>query len=313
MKVFDPYRILGISPEANLEEIRRAFREKARQLHPDLGGKKELFLELKRSYDFLCARLSPNRLRIFKERPRGDNYLLSFLDVTAKELALGATVTVVVPGKPKICPHCHGKGQNPSGRKEKCLLCEGQGEIEFLGAKRHLKIVCPRCGGRGKVFVDICPHCRGRGEISGERELILKLPLGARPGDILHLPPREENEVDIFFELQVHPSGNIVFEGRQLVSRVAVSFWNFALGRPLEVETLEGYEKIFLPPRFQPGTFFTLPNRGPYREDGSREDLLIKVEVVFPLDLPPTARKKLKEFAEIMEKEAQDATSGYQS
>ncbi len=312
MKAFDPYRILGISPQANLEEIRRAFREKARQLHPDLGGKKELFLELKRSYEFLCERLAPNRLRILKERPRGDNYLLSFLDVTARELALGATVTVVVPGKTKTCSHCQGRGQNPSGRKETCLFCEGRGEIEFSGAKRHLRIVCPRCGGEGVIWVDICPHCRGRGEVSGERELVLKLPLGARPGDILHLPPQEEDEVDVFFELQVHPSGNLVFEGRQLVSRAEVPFWSFALGCPLKVETLEGYERVALPPRFQPGTFFTLPNRGAYREDGTREDLMVRVEVVFPLDLSPAARKKLEEFAEIMEKkEGQNASSGY--
>ena len=313
MKAFDPYRILGISPEAKLEEIRRAFREKARQFHPDLGGKKELFLELKRSYEFLCERLSPSKLRILKERPQGGNYLLSFLDVTARELALGATVTVTVPAEERPCPYCKGRGHNPSGRKKTCLFCEGRGEIEFFGSQKHLKIVCPRCGGTGEILTDLCPHCRGRGEIAGERELSLKLPLGARPGDILYLPPQEEQEMDIYFELQVHPSGNLFFEGRKLLSRVVVPFWKFALGQSVEVETLEGWERIELPQEFQPGSLFRLPKRGPYQEDGTREDLLIRVEIIFPSDLPSKARKKLEEFAQIMEKEEEDAASGHRN
>ena len=309
MKAFDPYRVLGIRPEADLEEIRRAFREKARKLHPDLGGEKELFLELKRSYELLCARHASNRLRIIKERPKGDNYVLSFLDVTAKELALGATVTVAIPGEPKTCPHCKGTGQNPAGRQKNCLFCGGRGVIEFSGPKRHLRIICPRCAGSGKVLIDVCPKCRGKGNLSGEKELSLKIPLGARPGDILYLPPQEEGEIDVFFEVQVHPSGALTFEGKRLVSLARVPFWRFALKEKVLIETLEGPEEIALPPDFQPGTTLKLPKRGAYRADGSRDDLWVKIEVFFPLDLSPPARKKLKELAQIMEKEGNDATS----
>lgn len=36
---FDPYVILGVSPSATKEEVKRAYREKARQTHPDVAGK----------------------------------------------------------------------------------------------------------------------------------------------------------------------------------------------------------------------------------------------------------------------------------
>ncbi len=307
---FDPYRILGISPGADIEEIRRAFREKARRFHPDLGGQKELFLALKRSYEILQARHAPARLEIFKGRPQGDHYVLSFLDVTAREVAVGAAVTVVIPDKPVPCPHCGGSGQNPAGPKRKCLFCEGEGMIEFSGPERRLRIVCPRCGGKGEILVDICPKCRGKGELSGEKELELSLPLGPRPGDILYLPPGAGGEVAVFFELQVHPSGCINFEGERLVSRALIPFWRFALREKISIETLEGPEDLDLPADFQPGQTLVLPRRGPWRADGSREDLYVKIDVFFPSDFSPKARNKLKELAEFLEKEEKDAPSG---
>ena len=52
----DPYKILGVSPSANNEEIKRAFRKKALELHPDHNtspGAADRFKELKEAYELL--------------------------------------------------------------------------------------------------------------------------------------------------------------------------------------------------------------------------------------------------------------------
>ncbi len=302
MKSFDPYEVLGIKPEAGLAEIRRAFREKARLLHPDAGGEVERFLELKRSYELLCAKHSPNRLRLVRERPTGGNYFLTFLDVTVRELALGAMVTVVVPDQPVRCPRCGGRGLDPEGRKEVCPICAGGGRVVFDRARRRYEISCPRCGGEGFLLVDPCPTCRQRGELPREKEISLRLPLGARPGDLLYLPAhREGPAIDVYFELQVHNHEDLFFEGDQLVSLVKVPFWRAALGGVISINTLEGPEPIEIPRGLEPGYTLVLRHRGAYLEDGSREDLLVRFEIVFPQELPEEAENLLKRLVQIME------------
>ena len=51
----DPLHVLGVSPQATLEEIRAAYREKAKRYHPDKGGEDWTFRILSQAYEMLST------------------------------------------------------------------------------------------------------------------------------------------------------------------------------------------------------------------------------------------------------------------
>jgi curved DNA-binding protein CbpA len=51
--VRDPYRVLGVRWDATEEEIQKAYRHKAKILHPDAGGSAKAFSELAHAYEIL--------------------------------------------------------------------------------------------------------------------------------------------------------------------------------------------------------------------------------------------------------------------
>jgi DnaJ-class molecular chaperone len=49
----DPYALLGVARDASPDDLKRAFRTRARELHPDTGGDAEAFRKLVEAYDLL--------------------------------------------------------------------------------------------------------------------------------------------------------------------------------------------------------------------------------------------------------------------
>ena len=58
------YQLLGVHPKATLKEIKRAYREKAKLIHPDLGGCEEEMKVLNMAYAVLT---SPELSRKYRE------------------------------------------------------------------------------------------------------------------------------------------------------------------------------------------------------------------------------------------------------
>jgi len=59
------YKILGLNPGATKEDIRKAFKEKAVEFHPDkIGGNTEKFKEINKAYGILTGKQKLNRHEI---------------------------------------------------------------------------------------------------------------------------------------------------------------------------------------------------------------------------------------------------------
>ena len=67
----DPHAVLGVPAEATLAEIRDAYRQKCKILHPDVGGQEWAFRVLVRSYGLLCTArvMKASRAEPDRDRP----------------------------------------------------------------------------------------------------------------------------------------------------------------------------------------------------------------------------------------------------
>lgn len=54
--ILNPYKILGIAEDATLDEIKAAYRERARRYHPDAGGDAWAFQQVQQAYDMLLEK-----------------------------------------------------------------------------------------------------------------------------------------------------------------------------------------------------------------------------------------------------------------
>ena len=52
---FDPSNVLGVAPNATIQEIRDAYRKKSKKYHPDLGGDEWAFRVIARAYEVLTT------------------------------------------------------------------------------------------------------------------------------------------------------------------------------------------------------------------------------------------------------------------
>ena len=58
------YNLLGVEKNADTEQIKKAYRKKAMQHHPDRGGDEETFKEISRSYEVLS---DPQKREIYDQ------------------------------------------------------------------------------------------------------------------------------------------------------------------------------------------------------------------------------------------------------
>jgi molecular chaperone DnaJ len=224
--VADYYEVLGVARGADAAEIKRAFRARARELHPDVSGEpdaEERFRELADAYAALskpAGRLLYDR---FGYRVRGawtgarrtsGNGALGEVELGFYEAARGGRRTVRYATQ-VACPAC---ATGP------CLACDGRGTIRESvddGDVRVLQLVtCAVCGGSGRATVD-CARCGGSGRVDVEREAEVTIPSGVESGARVPVGPDGEHVVVRVEPQPRDPAGLRVAAALGLVAAVA--------------------------------------------------------------------------------------------
>ena len=171
----DYYDVLGVSPGAGADEIKRAYRQLARRYHPDISGddRGAAFLEVSRAYQVLR---DPDRRRSYDARLQSG----SRADWLADEVAIDFPSVASVLDRMRESFF----GGAPEATLSAEIVVSPQEAFWGVLVPLHvpLRRTCPRCGGRGEVWSDWCAACGGVGDVSAAHEMRLRVPAGVREG-----------------------------------------------------------------------------------------------------------------------------------
>ncbi len=203
---------------------------------------------------------------------------------------------------PAPCETCNGKGTKNPEDVVTCITCGGHGVVRMQQGFFAVQQTCPHCGGSGKQIKNPCGDCHGSGVKDKSRTLEVTIPAGVDNGDRVRLSGEGEaiqggESGDLYVEIRVKEHDKFVRNGADLHLDVPISFADAALGREVEVPTLDGRINLRIPEGTQSHKIFRIKGKGitPVRES-MKGDLLCRVIVETPTNLSSEQKDLLRQL-----------------
>ena len=274
----NPYEILGLKPNADQAEIRKAFRKLAKQYHPDLnpGNKaaESTFKEVNAAYDLLSDPLKRGRF------DRGE------IDAEGREAHAFAEAGGFDPSRAGRWRSA-GPGQGFS-----FSVGGGAGEdVGDLFAKMFGQGGFGASAPRGRdlrqsvrvEFVEAVNGATRRLTLPGGRQLDVTIPAGVENGQVLRLKGQGDfglggQKGDLLLEIQVAPHSRFVRQGDDIRMDLPISLMEAVAGGRITVPTPSGRVSVTIPEGANSGQVLRLKGKGV----AGRGDLYLTLQVTLP-------------------------------
>lgn len=281
MKYKDYYKILGLdTSRVSIDEIKTAYRLSAKKYHPDLNVgdvlAEERIKDINEAYRILSE---PATKRKYDRIWNSKNNIKNYQKIKGKNIFnifLG-NIESEEPKEKNV--RQAAKGENVETEIKVSL------EEAFYGVEK--KISLRTVEGNMKTFS-------------------IKIPEGIRNGEKVRLIGQGKKGVnggkngDLLIKIDIEDNNNFKLYGSDLCTDLKLSPWEAALGAKVEIPTIDGDTKIYIPQGVQSGEKIKIPNKGYKDGKGGRGELIAEVKIMVPKKLELDEQemfKKLKEMS----------------
>lgn len=217
----DYYQLLAVDKNSSASEIKKAYRKKAMEYHPDRNpGDKEAeenFKLVSEAYEVLS---DPEKKQIYDQfgheglsgqgyngprdasdifssfgsifedffgfseggnRVRKGKDLRYDLTLEFKEAVFGVKKDLSFY-KQMVCDPCNGSGAKKGSKPVTCSGCQGAGQTRQTQGFFSVMMECSHCQGTGQIIKDYCGTCHGQGTLNKKKNLQVKIPAGIDNG-----------------------------------------------------------------------------------------------------------------------------------
>jgi curved DNA-binding protein len=293
----DYYKILGVDRKASEEDIRKAYRDLAKQHHPDRNPDnkqaEERFKEINEAYQVLSDpkkrqhydRLGSDYSNWQRRGAPGDFNWGDYVGNTP-----GGTRSVNMEDLEEMFGGAGGGGFSDFFR-----TVFGMRDAENMRSRTQAY--------QQPLQISIEEAYKGTTRViqtNGNQKQV-RIPAGVRTGSKVRVAGAGPNGVDLYLIVDVTDDNRFERDGSNLHTTATVDVFTAILGGEAEVETLDGKIKLNIPAGTQPEQVFRLAGRGmpSVKNQSQKGDLYVRLKVQVPKYLSNKQRELLEEASKL--------------
>lgn len=331
----DYYNILGIDKNATSEEIKKAYRAKCKETHPDLNPNdpiaEQKFKDIadayevlgdeekRRQYDNPTSFFDLNDFgfdNIFKNfykmnnRPTKGEDIFVYTILDFNEAINGAVKDIKIDYIDK-CEACDGTGAKSGTNINVCQTCNGTGttriqQQSLFGFTTSIS-QCQDCKGTGKHIEIPCEECSGSGKKRKSKIIQVNIPAGINENQKIKLQGIGNignPNGDVIVLIKINSSSIFKRQESDIIFEYPMTFIQAALGDKITILNIyDEEESVVIKPGTQSGDIFIINNKGVINPlNGQKGNFIIKFILEVPRNLTDEQKQVLKEFDKVMKK-----------
>lgn len=301
MQFKDYYEILGVKADASEAEIKSAYRKLARKYHPDVSkeaGAEDKFKSVSEAYEALKD--ADKRREYDQLKARGYRSGDDFQPPPGWQGNAGGGRAAPDFGEgadfSDFFESVFGRNRGGGGGRA------GPRRGRDLQAQLAIDLRTAFTGGRERITMRDGP--------TGERSLDVKIPAGILAGQQIRLAGQGHPGSaggpagDLLLEVVYRPDPRYQLEGRNLITHVAITPWQAALGASVTVPTMSGDVELKIPAGSDSGRKLRLRGRG--WPGASKGDQIVAIDIRIPAPTTDAQKEAYENLAKSFEVDAPD-------